>query len=45
MLHKKRQKKNLKKIIMIKEREKKYETLGMCGIKKIHIYMKKKRLK
>ena len=43
MLHKKRQKKNLKK--NDKRKRKKYETLGMCGMKKMHIYMKKKRLK
>ena len=27
---------------MIKEREKEYEDLGMCGMKKMHIYMKRK---
>ena len=32
------------KKIMIKEREKKeYETLGMCEMKKMHIYIKKKK--
>ena len=30
---------------MIKEREKKeYETLGMCEMKKMHIYIKKEKI-
>ena len=42
MLHKKKAK---EKKMITKREKKEYETLGMCEMKKMHIYMKKKRLK